>query len=131
MDSTRTVKRSAAVARNPLERRGIEQHVLSYLGPGHWLFAAAVCSLWKRIYENIASTEVLKVQTEPITVPMLWRCVPRMTLLSAILASPSRLRCAHELGLPLGNRSFVMSYAIGLYTDIATIATAEELGIRS
>jgi hypothetical protein len=128
MDPTRTLKRSAAAASNPFGSSSILKHVLSYLGPGHWFFAATGCSLWKRIYEGLASTAVLKIQSEPITVPELRRCVPKMTLLSAVLASPSRLRLARD-ELPVGSRGFTMSYAIGLYADIDTISAAKALGI--
>jgi hypothetical protein len=130
MEPIQTVKRSAAAASNPLTNSSILQHVLSYLGPGHWFFAATVCSLWKRIYEGLASTAVLKIQSEPIMVPELRRCVPKMTLVSAVLASPSRLRLARN-ELPVGKSSLI-SYAIGLYADVVTIAAAtEELGISS
>jgi hypothetical protein len=125
MEPIRTAKRSAAAASNPLGNSSILQHVLSYLGPGHWFFAATVCSLWKCIYEGLASTTVLKIQSEPITVPELRRCAPKMTLLSAVLASPSRLRLART-ELPVGNKSTAISYAIGLYADVATIAAAAE-----
>jgi hypothetical protein len=129
MEPIRTAKRSAAAASNPLGNSSILQHVLSYRGLGHWFFAATVCSLWRRIYEGLASTMVLKIQSEPISVPEFQRCVPKMTLLSAVLASPSRLRLARN-ELPVGNKSSAMSYAIGLYADVVTIAAAaEELGI--
>jgi hypothetical protein len=125
MEPIRTAKRSAAAASNPLGNSSILQHVLSYLGLGHWFFAATVCSLWRRIYEGLASTMLLKIQSEPITVPKLRRCVPKMTLLSAVLASPSRLRLARN-ELPVGGKSSVMSYAIGLCADVTTIAAAAD-----
>jgi hypothetical protein len=46
-------KRSAADSSNPLQQPGILQHVLDYVGPGHWCFIAEVSSFWRDLYINV------------------------------------------------------------------------------
>jgi hypothetical protein len=50
-----------------------------------------------------------------------------MTLYSSVFASPSRVKLAHESGLRC--TSLAYGHAAGSYADIATLATAHELGM--
>jgi hypothetical protein len=120
-------KKRAATDSNPLRQAGILQHVLGYVGPGHWLFLSTVCSSWLEIYTSLATVTVAKVRLygayEESTL-----CVPKMTLFSSALASPSRLKLAHQYGLKLVPDH--CEYAAGRHADIDTLAAAQELGMQ-
>jgi hypothetical protein len=52
-----TLKKSRVDSTTPLAERGILQHVLGYVGPGHWLFAALVSEAWhKPISKSLSAT---------------------------------------------------------------------------
>jgi hypothetical protein len=51
-----------------------------------------------------------------------------MTLYSSVLASPSRLKLAHESDLDSSQESY--HYAAGRYATVATLAAAHELGMK-
>jgi hypothetical protein len=70
-------KRSTANSSNPLEQAGILQHVLDYVGPGHWCFVAEVSSLWGELYKRVASTETQLVQLFKKKTII---CVPKMPM---------------------------------------------------
>eukprot|EP00953_Heterococcus_sp_UTEX-ZZ885_P035170 18165-Heterococcus_DN1.PRE.1 len=50
MADSRAQKRSAAGSSSPLLDRGILQYVLTFIGPGHYLFVALVSTWWKELY---------------------------------------------------------------------------------
>eukprot|EP00953_Heterococcus_sp_UTEX-ZZ885_P018917 10573-Heterococcus_DN1.PRE.2 len=43
---------------SPLQQAGVLQHVLAYVGPGHWCFVAEVSSLWRELYLKVAKRRV-------------------------------------------------------------------------
>jgi hypothetical protein len=80
-----------------LQQRGILQHVLDILGPGHHLFASAVSHLWKDCYSKVAAIEIVgehEINSERIEVEVS-SC---MTLCSSVLASASHVLWAHDCG---------------------------------
>jgi hypothetical protein len=120
---SRTQKRSAADSSNPLQQVGILQHVLNYVGPGHWCFVAEV-SLWRDIYTRVANRDVYS-RTKP------WfeiTCLPQMTAFSSVFTSPSRARLAHALGLRYDTAEH--QYVAAMHADIATLEAAHELGMQ-
>jgi hypothetical protein len=115
---------SAFDCTNPLQHTGILQHVLDYVGPGHWCFVAEVSSLWRDCYIRVASREIQAFH------PYLMKtitCLPQMTLYSAVLSSPSRVRLAHSHRLPY--RTTAYERAAGMYADAATLQTLREMGM--
>jgi hypothetical protein len=115
-------KCSTADSIDPLFDFGILQNVLSYVGLGHHLFVAPVSKLWRDLY-SMVQTHQLKVSKSRKRIT----CVLKMTLCSSVYASPSGLRLAHENGFGCITRKHQL--AAGRYADVATLASAHELGI--
>jgi hypothetical protein len=123
MVATRAQKRCVADSKNPLQHTGILQRVLDYVGSGHWCFVAEVSSLWRALYARVADKETQKVTD-------LWStmvCVPRMTLLSAVFASLSRVSFALAQGLRCSAKLF--QRAAGMYADIPTLRAVHQSGV--
>jgi hypothetical protein len=59
-------KKSRVDSTNPLAERGILQHVLGYVGPGHWLFAALVSNAWHQAYQQVPECYLIGIS---ITAP--------------------------------------------------------------
>jgi hypothetical protein len=123
MDATHRQKRSAADSIDPLNA-GILQNVLSYVGLGHHLFVAPVSKLWRDLYSTVQTHQLTVSQSRRRKMP----CVPQTTLYSAAFASPSRLRLAHENGFSCTSRKHLLS--AGRFADVATLASAHELGMQ-
>jgi hypothetical protein len=124
MVATRAQKRCTADSKNPLQQAGIIERVLDFVGPGHWCFVAEVSSLWRGLYARVADKETQMVTD-------LWSimvCVPRMTLLSAVFASSSRVSFALAQGLRCSAEVF--QRAAGMYADISTLRAAHQLGVQ-
>eukprot|EP00953_Heterococcus_sp_UTEX-ZZ885_P009556 5618-Heterococcus_DN1.PRE.1 len=121
MMSSELLKRSAADSGNPLQQPLILQHVLDYVGPGHWSFVAEVSSLWRDLYVNVPSIDV--------DIQGLYKiiCVPQMTACSAVFASPSRVRHAHAHDLACTTERY--ERAAGQYAGIDSLQAARELGM--
>jgi hypothetical protein len=110
---------------SPLHHADILHHVLSFVGPGHWLLLAKVSSLWHKMYQKVDSAIMNKaysVYTDPC-----FTCIPQMTLYSAVFSSPSRVRLADIRII----RCTALQYerAAGMYADVATLQAAHELGM--
>src|SRR5690242_8185132 len=77
------------------------QHILEYVGFGHWLLAAGVCGAWRDVYYNIRfpskrdHCRTWRYHGDDI----------RCTLASAVVASQSCLRWALDCGLNLHDGS--------------------------
>jgi hypothetical protein len=117
---------------------GILEQVLSYVGPGHWLFIAEVCKLWQQTYRMIAIAQLPALTRHILGVgSKLFACHPKMTLGQAVFASQSRLKWAHDAGLTIVSRRdsdmHKMEYLAGLCADLYTLALAVELesGLQS
>jgi hypothetical protein len=113
---------------NPLQQAGILQHVLAYVGPGHWCFVAEVSSLWRELYLKIAKRR-LQVQVVHMekTRTLVRTLVPRMTMYSAVFGSPSRV--LHAQAHELCSTTEQYQSTAGKYADVATLEAAHELGI--
>jgi hypothetical protein len=96
---TRTQKRRAADASNPLLKTVILNQMLSYVGAGHWNFLATVCRPWRDAYALVASREIERLPFEDDEDGDEIECIPQMTLYSSIFASSSRVELAHALGV--------------------------------
>eukprot|EP00953_Heterococcus_sp_UTEX-ZZ885_P018305 10224-Heterococcus_DN1.PRE.2 len=122
----RTTKRAAANACSALGNTGLLQIVLSYVGPGHYIFLAAVCSEWKELYENLAAVNVFAFTASGERLRQ--KCEPRTTLGSAVFQSSRRVRMAHQHGLRF-DASPPMHHVAGKVADRHVLATAHELGM--
>jgi hypothetical protein len=76
---------------NPLTEAGILQHVLGYVGPGHWYFLATVSSLWRDLYARVADRTMQK--KDCMGIAQQFTCVPQMTLLSEQLSLCISVTC--------------------------------------
>jgi hypothetical protein len=120
----RPLKHRATDNFSPLQQAGILQHVLDYVGPGHWCFVAEVRSLWRDVCASDTRRELpLPRQYYARSVAY----VPQMTVFSAVFTSPSCVRHAHAHGLDYATEW--CERAAGRYGDIATLQTAHELGM--
>jgi hypothetical protein len=117
---------SAAALANPLSQAGILQHVLNYLGPGHWLFAALVAKAWHQAYQQVPEHRMTGGEVNA-RMPVV--CVPQMTLYSAAVASSARLRLAHRAGLELSSSN--LQFAVGKWgcniIDLLRVAAREHI----
>jgi hypothetical protein len=123
MVATRAQKRIAADSRNPLLNLGILKNVLSYVGPRHYLFVALVSKGWKGTYSTLKNQQVAFESSSEVCT-----CVPQTTLHRAVFASPSRVKLAQQSRLDC--TSWIYRRAAGTHADIATLATAREMGMQ-
>jgi hypothetical protein len=126
MAPTTQTKAVTASSSNPLRNSGILNHILSFAGPGHWLFLGAVSSFWRDVYATLASIQVVGCDANRhernIT------CLPQMTLYSSMLSSPARVRHAVNCGFEwMMSQQFM--FAAGRYADISTLMAANALGM--
>jgi hypothetical protein len=126
MISSATAKAATAnSSSNPLRDPGILHHILSFVGPGHWLAYATISSFWRDVYATLASIQMIghagNRREHVIT------CVPQMTLYSSILSSPSSVVHAVNCGFECMSQQF--KYAAGRYADIPTLKAANALGM--
>jgi hypothetical protein len=107
---------------NPLHDPDILQHVLGYVGPGHWYFLATVNSLWAALCAQVTAVQMqcAGFSTRVIT------CAQQMTLFSTVLASPSRVKAAY----PCLSSSTRFRRAAGRHADMPTLMAARELGFE-
>jgi hypothetical protein len=98
-----STKRVAADGASPLDDSGVLLHVFNILGPGHHLFISAVSKAWRESYKKVASVQVVECafSWEYYEKTTLHTITSKMTCCSAVFASASRVRLAHELGLRL------------------------------
>jgi hypothetical protein len=102
---------------SPLLNFGILHNVLSYVGCGHYLFAALVSTLWKDVYATLSHQQLTGVF-----------CDSKLTLFSSVFASPSRVKFAEQNGLDCSSKAY--EHAAGRHADILTFAAAHELGMK-
>jgi hypothetical protein len=125
---TRTEKRKAADASNPLLKPVILNHMLAYVGPGQWHFLATVCSAWRDAYALVAIREVERIPYVEDDNGDEIECTPQMTLYSSMFASSSRLVLAKALGVKFKRLEF--AFAAGKHADVATLEAAYDLGMK-
>jgi hypothetical protein len=124
--ATNQEQNTAADNSNPLLNSGVLQLVLSYVGPGHYLFAAPVSRWWRDIYVTLLQS--LKSAYAENSFNSITICVPQMTLYSAAFASPAIVELAHEQGLDC--KSLAYQRAAAKHADVATLAAAHALGME-
>jgi hypothetical protein len=124
MLTTRAHKRKKFDSRSPLQQADILQHVLDYVGPGHWCFVAEVSSLWRDIYKRVPARKAQAI--DPYKIKTI-TCVPQMTTFSSVFASPSRVRRAQARGLHYTTE--IHQRTAGMCADVATLKAAHELGM--
>jgi hypothetical protein len=135
----RAAKRSAVCTTDsirPLEEVGLAKKVLSYVGPGHWHYIAAVSKLWQQLYTKVPDTRKMIVQLpdvswEALQVELKGQppfCTPHMTLYSSMFGSASRVRLAHADGLDCNTQQY--HHAAGMHAGVDALAAAHELGMR-
>jgi hypothetical protein len=126
-------KRSEPYRHEPLLEPGILQRVLSFVGPGHWLFLATVSRLWKELYARVAANELSKLSCnddpeEEEEEEGSLMCAPQMTLYSAVFSSPARVKLAQQCGLD--NSTAAYQCSAGMHSSTDTLAAAQELGMN-
>eukprot|EP00953_Heterococcus_sp_UTEX-ZZ885_P023241 12785-Heterococcus_DN1.PRE.1 len=113
---------------SPLENTGILLHILSILGPGHHLYISAVNKAWRESYKRLASVQVADVTWKYYDDAGVHTVTPQMTLCSAVFASDSRVRLAHECGLTF--RNAICQRIAGRAADVAALRAACQLGLE-
>jgi hypothetical protein len=117
------VPRSSSSSSIAFSKPDILQQILGYVGPGHWLFIAAVNTLWIQLYYGVASMEKRAYAANDSE--HMITCIPQMTLYSSAFASPSRLRLAdkqYTIAWSGASRK-KYQYAAGRHADIETLRT--------
>jgi hypothetical protein len=103
-----------------------------YIGEKDRVIARAVNPLrdagseWRDAHARIADQQVLSVRLNDNTT--LVTCGAKTTLLSAVVASPARVRLARDAGLAAGENEKLQVVA-GLHADMETLAALRELGM--
>jgi hypothetical protein len=120
-------KSSTAESSKALPSLGVLQTVLSYVGPGHYLFVALVSKSWRDIYDTLESQQLTGYNSELGSESTI-ACVPQMPLFSSVLASPARVKLAHKFQLDCTSQAY--QYAAGRHADTATLKTAHKLGMQ-
>jgi hypothetical protein len=121
-----STKRDSVSLTSPLDNAGILSHVLNILGPGQHLFISAVSKTWRDSYKKVASVPMAGWQTR-WSKPMI-TVTADATLLSAVLASTSRFKLAHECGLNFDNAK--VQHIAGKTADLSVLQAAHELGLE-
>jgi hypothetical protein len=125
MSTSKEQKCSSFGRSSPLFDLDILQHVLSYVGLGHHLFVAPVSKCWRLIYARLDGQQLTVYDDYS---KRIITCGPQMTLHSAVLASPARVKLAHESGLSCSSCTY--QRAAGEHADVATLTTAHQLGVE-
>jgi hypothetical protein len=126
MADGRAQKPSAAGSSNPLLDRGILQNVLSYVGPGQYLFVVLVSTWWKELYATQERQQLSVIDWENDYIIEV--CASEVTLFSSVFASPSRVKLAHENGFDYDSAECHRSAS--KHADVATLAMAHVLGMQ-
>jgi hypothetical protein len=118
----KTIKEKGMTAMaQALSNEGILQLILSYEGPGSWLFISPVCKLWKHWYE----------QLDPVPLRESYPHADiRLTAYGAAFESLSRLRLACECGLQALFANEILQQRAGSWCDVPTLLAAQELGLK-
>jgi Ankyrin repeats (many copies) len=110
---------------NSLSHISILQQVLAYVGPNHWWYVATVCSLWRDLYQELASVQLVGhrgLYDHNVSIT----CAPQMTLYSAVFSSASRVRSVQKM---LDCTAEECWSAAGRYADADTLRAAHAMGM--
>jgi F-box domain len=119
-------EKASATSSTSLLTDDVVKHVLEYVGAGHWFSLAAVSKLWREVYAKLPAIEVARMACCLYSEGN-FTCDPQMSLCSAVFASPSLVRLAHDWGFNF--KRGVCQTAAGAYADIATLKAARKLGM--
>jgi hypothetical protein len=125
MHSRKRAARSCSI--DPLGHPGILQHVLDYVGPGCFLFAALVAKAWWYSYARVPGCQLVGIDSLGNIANVV--CSPQTTLSSVVFASPTCVKLAHDCGLQLSTGTSNLQRIAGRYADTATLRTAHALGL--
>jgi hypothetical protein len=128
MSSKRASKRFSTThdfSSSPLSDTSILSEIYSFVGPGHWLFLALVSKDWHELYKKVQNRETTTVDTYGNKHRTL--VTSRMTLGSAVFASPSRVNYAHDCGLHLSKKE--LQQTAGIYASCRALKAARKHGM--
>jgi len=112
-----------------LENEGIREHILVFLGAGHWLFAALISKAWKKSYECVPHVELIGINGEEYDrVIVCSSC--GTTLRRAAFEGQPRLELACSAGLKLwtqGDRQ--LQHIAGRFASSELLLLAREAGL--
>jgi hypothetical protein len=114
---------AATGSRSPLLDAGLRGVIFSYVGAGHWLFLGLVSKGFKESYQTVEQCEVMAQIASPEacdTEAIL--CSPKMTLMRAVVESPTRFRLAVDSGLLQGRNGDPAGNCCKLLVSLATSA---------
>jgi hypothetical protein len=104
-----------------LSNTGILQNILSYAGPGTWLFVGTVSKLWKQLYEQVDPAPLLRSFPDATV---------HTTMYGAAFRSLARFPLACDHGLQaLFARTLLQQVARALL-DVPMLLAAQELGFQ-
>eukprot|EP00953_Heterococcus_sp_UTEX-ZZ885_P019934 11136-Heterococcus_DN1.PRE.1 len=104
-----------------LSNAEILQNILSYAGPGCWLFISPVCKVWKQLYEQVDAAALLEDYPDASI---------RMTAYECVFQSVSCLQLACEYGLQARFASELLQQRAGAWFNVPTLLAAQELGFQ-
>ena len=108
---------------------GIVQLLLSYVGPGHYVFLGTVCKLWHKLYTQLPACQRPRVDwhgEESSTIT----CSSRTTLATAVFASASCVQLAHLHGFRRYGDTSTLQQLAGKHADIQTLSALRAAGMR-
>jgi hypothetical protein len=128
-ESMHARKRAArSCSLEPLSHPGILQHVLDYVGPGCFLFAALVAKAWWYSYARVPGCQLVGIDSFGNIANV--QIVPQTTLSSAAFASPTCVKLASDCLLRLDTGTPNLHRIAGRYADTATLRTVQSLGLK-
>jgi hypothetical protein len=119
-------KQELPLESGPLRDAGILEHVFSFL-PGIWLFLGAVCREWQAVYSNMNGQQVRSLNLYVHIKKFL--CNNKITLHSAVVASPATIRLAIDSGLTLYKNKSLQLVA-GRLAGVEVLTSLRELGME-
>jgi hypothetical protein len=124
----RAQKRTSAAA-SIFNNSTLLKQIFAWIGPGHHLFLATVCTEWQRQQQTVDVALKEKMLRHHYEVREVL-CKPLTTLYSAVFASKALLRTAQAARLPLTRLDGRLHYAAGKAADLGTLHLAHELGLE-
>jgi hypothetical protein len=123
---------------SPLIQDGIVSTVLSFVGPGHWVYLALVSLKWLELYRRVCSqfekkfylnshNDRWRLDYWPRSMARPFEISSTYTFFSATLGSSSRVELAHRYRCQLQHLSFLQ--AATKLADKHALLTARELGM--
>jgi hypothetical protein len=129
MVATRAVKRAVAESRNPLQHKGLREHIFSFVGAGHWWFVAQVSRAWKMSYKGVEDFRMKGIRDDEHC----FTCTAIMTLTQAAFSSAACCSLATDSningGLCLDSSDWCLQRIAGQFSDLDTLQLALDRGL--